>query len=955
MHSALAPSHLWTFAARPTRFVAAAVLVAVLLALTTTPWSVPTRTGIAQAPAASAVAAPHLLAELPLPAQAAIARGVGGREHGFWVRDGSRGLSAAGTGLLASFGAGHISVSAGGYAANLSLAAVGRGSTLESVPAVAPSATRNLVTYRHGSLQEWYANGPSGLEQGFRLASRPAATAAGPLTLALTLGGGLRARLNSDHLGLTLQAPNGQTVLRYAGLSASDVRGHAVATHLALRAGRVTIVVNDAHAQYPLTIDPFVQSARLTASDGIGGQYVGEDVASSADGSTLVVAGPNKGPGTAYVFVKPAGGWADMTETIGLTVPNNWRTDDASAVAISASGDTILVGVVNEAVYVYKRGSGGWGTTAALAATLKPEDNAGGFGTSIGISGETIVVGARSTKLEHEYQGAVYVFSEPSGGWHSTSEAARLTASDAATFDSLGMSVAIDGNTIAASAPQHGGTSGAVYVFARPAGGWVSGTQTAELTSPSAQYLGDTPIGVAISGQTIVAGSRQFGLGENAAQGAGFVWTMPSGGWHDLTSATAQLTASAPTRYDYLGRSAAIYGRTIVLGASAVESTKQQGVAYVYSEPVAGWADMTETQKLTASDATNGADFGSAVAIGANTILVGAEFAGGPGKAYVFSGPPSGPTVLSAPATAVTGTQATLNGTVNPNGEAIGDCHFDWGPTTAYGQSIPCATAPGAGAEPVAVSATLPGLSAGQDYHYRLVATGPGGTSYGSDEQLNTPAAPSVSAAAATGVTGTGATLNGAANPNGSAVSDCHFEWGATTAYGQTAACASAPGAGTEAVAVSATLTGLTSGATYHYRLVATGPGGTTYGADQQFVTAAGAVLGTQESSPPKTTPTAPLLPPARACLSARSFVIHVGLEHAAQLHIVSARVTVAGRLAAILKPGHLTVRIDLRGFPRGTFTVHIVARVRGGRTLTGTRTYHTCLPGRPGAKRHVL
>jgi hypothetical protein len=629
----------------------------------------------------------------------------------------------------------------------------------------------------------------------------------------------------------------------------------AVAVVALVTAG-CAMFVNEAHA-----INPFVQLARLTASNGIGGQYVGEDVASSADGSTLVVAGPNQGPGTAYVFVRPTGGWADMTETVPLTVPDNHMTDDASSVAISANGDTILIGVVNQAIYVYKRGPGGWSSSATLAAVLKPSGAAGGFADSIGISGETIVSGARSTTIDHEYQGAVYVYAEPVGGWQNATETARLTASDDATFDSLGASVGIDGNTIAASAYGHDGSHGALYVFTRPSGGWVSGTQTAELTTPSAEYLGNTPYSVAISGSTIVAGSRQFTVGENTAQGAAFVWTMPSGGWHDLTSATAQLTAFEPFRYDYVGRSVAIYGTTIVLGAAEVESNKQQGAAYVYTEPASGWADMTETQKLTASDATNGADFGSSVAVGANTILVGAEFAGGPGKAYVFAGPPAEPTVLSAAATGVNGTQATLNGSVNPNGALVSDCHFEWGTTTAYGQSLPCVTPPGTGAEPVAVSASLSGLAPGATYHFRLVATGPGGTSYGTDEQLTT---------------------------------------------------------------------------------------------------AAGEVLGTQETSPAKsvttqTTQTPQLLPSTRTCVSARSFVIHIGLEHATRLHILSARVTVGGRLVARVKPGHLTVRIDLRGVPQSTVKVHIVAHVRGGGTITGTRTYHTCATSRLAAKKHVL
>jgi hypothetical protein len=108
--------------------------------------------------------------------------------------------------------------------------------------------------------------------------------------------------------------------------------------------------------------------------------------------------------------------------------------------------------------------------------------------------------------------------------------------------------------------------------------------------------------------------------------------------------------------------------------------------------------------------------------------------------------------------------------------------------------------------------------------------------------------APAVTTGAASSITQTGATVAGTVNPNGSAVSDCHVEYGTTTAYGSQVPCAAGPGSGTSAVAVSASLTGLTAGTTYHYRVVATNGGGTTNGADATFATTAATVL-----PPPRT------------------------------------------------------------------------------------------------------
>ena len=100
-------------------------------------------------------------------------------------------------------------------------------------------------------------------------------------------------------------------------------------------------------------------------------------------------------------------------------------------------------------------------------------------------------------------------------------------------------------------------------------------------------------------------------------------------------------------------------------------------------------------------------------------------------------------------------------------------------------------------------------------------------------------AAPAATTGAATDVTQTSATLNGTVDPNGVAAT-VRFEYGTTTAYGQQTPDEVA-GAGDEAAAATAPLTGLSANTTYHYRVVATNADGTTNGEDGTFKTAAGA------------------------------------------------------------------------------------------------------------------
>ncbi len=99
---------------------------------------------------------------------------------------------------------------------------------------------------------------------------------------------------------------------------------------------------------------------------------------------------------------------------------------------------------------------------------------------------------------------------------------------------------------------------------------------------------------------------------------------------------------------------------------------------------------------------------------------------------------------------------------------------------------------------------------------------------------------PDVTTDAASGVLPTGATLSGSVNPDGIQLSDCHFEYGIDTSYGRSAPCVPAAGAipaDSSEHAVSATLTGLVAGTTYHFRLAAANANGPNTGADVTFAT----------------------------------------------------------------------------------------------------------------------
>lgn len=194
----------------------------------------------------------------------------------------------------------------------------------------------------------------------------------------------------------------------------------------------------------------------------------------------------------------------------------------------------------------------------------------------------------------------------------------------------------------------------------------------------------------------------------------------------------------------------------------------------------------------------------------------------------------SAPAAVTGSAANVTVTSATLNGTVDPNGQAT-TWSFEYGTSTSYGSTTPAKSA-GSGTTATSVSAAVSGLTPGRIYHYRLVATSAAGTSRGVDRSFTTAGAPTAVTGSASAVTTRSARVNGAVIANGQATT-WYFEYGASAGYGSRTAAKSA-GSGTKPVNVSVTASGLRASRSYHYRLVAANASGTSLGADRTFRTA---------------------------------------------------------------------------------------------------------------------
>ena len=133
-------------------------------------------------------------------------------------------------------------------------------------------------------------------------------------------------------------------------------------------------------------------------------------------------------------------------------------------------------------------------------------------------------------------------------------------------------------------------------------------TQMAKLTASDGAAGDEFGISVAVDGDTLVIGAR----GTDSDKGAIYVFNKPATGWPSNTTEATKLTATGGSQDDWFGASVALGGDTIVVGAAGGEDTVE-GSAYVFTKNSGTWSQKA---KLTPSNGEANDEFGNSVALG---------------------------------------------------------------------------------------------------------------------------------------------------------------------------------------------------------------------------------------------------------------------------------------------------------------------------------------------------
>ena len=570
--------------------------------------------------AASSVRADGLgaLRRLPVNAQSQISSALGAADSRFAPQVRPGGFALTGGEVAARLDPSGASFLAGGRRVSLDLVGIGRAGQLRPVIGAAPRASGGRVVYeRHGGVLEWYRAGPLGVEQGFRLARRPAGSA-GAVTLALALGG-LRGRLSASEVDFT--TGSGRVALRYGALVATDARGRRLPAWLSLSGSRLLLHMDDRGARYPLMIDPFVQQgSKLTATDETGQGELGYSVAVSGDGNTALIgaADDNGNVGAAWVFTRSGSTWTQQGSKLTATGETG-KGELGSSVALSRDGNTALIGAADDngnvgAAWVFTRSGSTW-TQQGSKLTATGETGKGELGSSVALSGDgnTALTGAAD---DNGNVGAAWVFTRSASTW--TQQGSKLTANDAVGFPGFGSSVAIsmDGNTALIGGPSDFSNLGAAWAFVRSGSTWTQ--QGSKLTPNDALGFGQFGSSVALSGD----GNTAL-IGAQAQDNVGAVWMFTRSGstWAQQgskvpappgTSGGAEFGASVALSTD---------GQTAAIGAPA--ESGNVGAVWEFARSGSTWTQ--QGLKLTANDESGAGQFGASVALSGDgqTALIG--------------------------------------------------------------------------------------------------------------------------------------------------------------------------------------------------------------------------------------------------------------------------------------------------------------------------------------------
>ena len=364
------------------------------------------------------------------------------------------------------------------------------------------------------------------------------------------------------------------------------------------------------------------QQAKIQSSDIAAGDYFGDAVAIDGDTAIIGARAKNDTKGAAYIFTRSGSTWTQQAKLVG----SGLASGDQFGYSVAIDGDTVAIGANGDdtrgsgagAIYVFTRSGSTWTQQAKLTPTGLGES--GSF-AAVAISGDTLIGGARGDDGIAGNAGAAYIFTRSGSTW---TQQAKLTASDAIVNHTFGISVAIDGDTVAIGAYGDASFRGAAYIFTRSGSTW---TQQAKIIASDGASNDVYGMSIAIDGNNVIVGAPWH----SSYTGAAYVYTRSGSTW----TQQQKLVKSSPASMDEFGRRVNIQGDAAFVGALGA------GALYIFTRSGSTWTQINEVQAADASAADEfAAGEVNGIGVSKDTIIAAAAKkdtnGSNAGAAYIF-------------------------------------------------------------------------------------------------------------------------------------------------------------------------------------------------------------------------------------------------------------------------------------------------------------------------------
>ena len=378
--------------------------------------------------------------------------------------------------------------------------------------------------------------------------------------------------------------------------------------------------IDTSHAHYPVTIDPFVQVGEGFGAAEAEKADFGSSIALTPDGKTAVIGATLAN--AAFIFTRSRTGWKQVRK-LTPSAEDGTVVNFGFSVALSANGDTALVGATGETVFsapgagreAVASGEGAFVFTRFGASWRQVQmfsvQGGDGLGYSVALSadGKTALVGAPfepNYELRTPRVGAAYVFSASGASWTRQSELKLVgqevvEETELGAHAYLGSSVALssDGDTALIGAGGFGRYKGAAFVFTRSGSTWTQ--QDGKLTGDGEEGEGAFGDSVALSanGKTAVIGAYQ----DDGHRGSAFVFARSGSTW---TQQGEKLRGTGLEGYGAFGKTVAVSadGNAALIGAPLDASG--HGAVWLFKRAGSRWTQ--QGAKLTATGQVGDAD-----------------------------------------------------------------------------------------------------------------------------------------------------------------------------------------------------------------------------------------------------------------------------------------------------------------------------------------------------------